>query len=128
MFSNLRNCQNVVFISLFLATLGLHCCSRVFSCCGHGTRLRTSGCRARFGGGGTRAQLLLSMCSLPGPGMEPASSGRQSLIHGATRKVLNKHFLRSHNIWVSFASGNVRHFCLLGVLMAWQTDHYTLAC
>ena len=74
MFSILRNCQNVLFVSLFLASLGLHCCSRAFSCCGHGSRLRRSGCRARLGGADTRARLLLSTWSLPGPGMEPASS------------------------------------------------------
>lgn len=39
------------------------------------------------------AQLLLSMWTLPGPGMEPAPSALAgSLIHGATRKVLTNTF------------------------------------
>ena len=51
--------------------------------------------------------------SRPRDGTRVLCAGRQRVIHGATRKVLKKHFLRNHNICVSFVSGNVKHVCLL---------------
>ena len=89
------------FFNLFLAALGLHCCSWAFSSCGgwgllfiavsglliavasfvvehrlqaHG--LSTCGSRAlvhRLSTCGTWAQLFRSMWDLPGPGLEPVT-------------------------------------------------------
>ena len=98
-------CVSILFffflsIYLFLAALGLHCCTRAssscgaqashcggFSCCGAralgawasvvATRgLSSCGSRAperRLSSRGIRAQLLRGMWDLPGPGIEPVS-------------------------------------------------------
>ena len=74
---------------LFLAALGLHCCTWAFSSCGewgllfvavHGLLIAlaslfgsTGSRHAGFSSCGTQAQLLRSMWDLPRPGIEPVS-------------------------------------------------------
>ena len=72
-------------INLFLAALGLRCCTRAFSSCGEwglfsllwstgSRRVGFSSCGTRgLSGCGAWAYLLHGMRDLPGPGLEPMS-------------------------------------------------------
>ena len=78
-----------ILINVFLVTLSLHCCAQALSHCSEWELLavvthrlikqrlplkRSPGCRQRgFGSCGAWAQLLCSVCSLPGPGIKPMS-------------------------------------------------------
>ena len=78
-----------LFIYLFLAVLGLHCCARAFSSCGkrgplfiavHGPLTIAASLVAehrlqklRLSSYGSGAQLLRGMWDLPRPGLEPVS-------------------------------------------------------
>ena len=66
------------FIYLFLAALGLCCCTRASPCGGFSFLLRSTGSRrAGFSSCGARASVVvahgLSCCDLPGSGLKPVS-------------------------------------------------------
>ena len=77
-----------LFVYLFMAVLGLHCCTQAFSSCGERGLLFVVACglqarglsscgsqalEPRLSSCGARAQLLCGMWDLPGPGLEPMS-------------------------------------------------------
>ena len=100
-----------IYLFLFLAALGLCCCTRAFSSCGEQGLLFVAmrglliavtslvvehGLQARgLSSCGTRALLLRGMWDLPGPGLEPVSpalAGGFLTIHCATREALEYSF------------------------------------
>ena len=99
----------ILFMYLFVAVLGLHCCARACSSCGepgppsscgvwasHCSGFSRCGAQAlgtwAYNSCGTQAYLLLSMWDLPRPGIEPMSPALADgfLTIGSTRKSLGQ--------------------------------------